>query len=47
MEKLKRKEVKALIALNDINEENFIKKYINKNVKVLLEQEVKGKENIF
>ncbi|MBS6599854.1 MAG: tRNA (N(6)-L-threonylcarbamoyladenosine(37)-C(2))-methylthiotransferase MtaB [Clostridium sp.] len=45
--KIKEERSKALIALNDINEENFIKKYINKNVKVLLEQEVKGKENIF
>ena len=45
--KVKEERSKALIALNDINEENFIKKYINKNVKVLLEQEVKGKENIF
>ncbi len=38
--KIKEERSKALIALNDINEENFIKKYINKNVKVLLEQEV-------
>lgn len=45
--KIKEERSKALIALNDINEENFIKKYINKNVKVLLEQEVKEKENIF
>lgn len=45
--KVKEERSKALIALNDINEENFIKKYINKNVKVLLEQKVKGKENIF
>lgn len=45
--KLKEERSKALIALNDINEQGFIEKYINKNVKVLLEQEVKGKENIF
>ena len=30
--KIKEERSKALIALNDINEENFIKKYINKNV---------------
>lgn len=45
--KVKEERSKALIALNDINEQGFIEKYINKNVKVLLEQQVKGKENIF
>ena len=45
--KIKEERSKALIALNDINEQSFIKKYLNKNVKVLLEQQVKGKENIF
>lgn len=45
--KVKEERSKALIALNDINEQEFIEKYINKNVKVLLEQQVKGKENIF
>lgn len=45
--KVKEERSKALIALNDINEQGFIEKYINKNVKVLLEQKVKGKENIF
>lgn len=45
--KVKEERSKALIALNDINEQGFIEKYVNKNVKVLLEQQVKGKENIF
>ena len=45
--KVKEERSKALIVLNDINEQEFIEKYINKNVKVLLEQQVKGKENIF
>ncbi|MGM9979230.1 MAG: tRNA (N(6)-L-threonylcarbamoyladenosine(37)-C(2))-methylthiotransferase MtaB [Clostridium sp.] len=45
--KVKEERSKALIALNDVNEQGFIEKYINKNVKVLLEQQVKGKENIF
>lgn len=45
--KIKEERSKALIALNDINEQSFIEKYLNKNVKVLLEQQVKGKENIF
>ena len=45
--KVKEERSKALIALNDINEQGFTEKYINKNVKVLLEQQVKGKENIF
>ena len=45
--KVKEERSKALIALNDINEQEFIEKYINKNVKVLLDQQVKGKENIF
>lgn len=38
---------KRLIELNDKNEAEFTKKLLGKNVDVLIEQEVKGKEGIF
>ena len=38
---------KLLIELNNLNEKEFINKYLNKEVEVLIEQEVKGKEGVF
>ena len=38
---------KKLIELNDINEKAFIEKFIGKEMDVLMEQEVKGKEGIY
>lgn len=37
---------KALISLNNINEKAFIQKYIGKEMDVLLEQKVKGKDGV-
>lgn len=43
--KIKDERSKLLIDLNLVNEKNFILKYLNKEVDVLIEQEVKGDEN--
>ena len=45
--KVKEERSKLLIELNDINEKLFNEKFIAREMKVLLEQEVKGKEGIF
>ena len=44
---IKEERSKALIELNAINEKSFNKKYVRRDMDVLLEQEVKGKEGIF
>ena len=38
---------KILIELNNKNEKEFTEKFVGKNMKVLIEQEVKGKEGIY
>ena len=43
---IKEERSKLLIELNTINEKEFISKYLNKEMDVLIEQQVKGKENI-
>lgn len=45
--KVKEERSKLLIELNEINEKMFNEKFIGREMKVLLEQEVKGKEGIF
>lgn len=44
---IKEERSKKLISLNYINELKFNEKYINKEMSVLIEQEVKGKDKIF
>ena len=44
---IKEERSKALIELNAINEKSFNEKYVGRDMDVLLEQEVKGKEGIF
>jgi threonylcarbamoyladenosine tRNA methylthiotransferase MtaB len=38
---------KVLIELSDKNEKEFMNRFVNKNLTVLFEQKVKGKENIY
>ena len=45
--KVKEERSKALIALNNVNERAFTEKYIGKEVDVLIEQEVKGKDGVW
>lgn len=45
--KIKEERSKALIELNNINEKSYHEKFIGREMNVLLEQEVKGKDGIF
>jgi threonylcarbamoyladenosine tRNA methylthiotransferase MtaB len=44
---IKEERSKLLIELNDLNEKEFISKYLNKEVDVLIEQEIKCQEGVF
>ena len=44
---IKEERSKLLIELNNLNEKEFISKYLNKEVDVLIEQEIKGQEGVF
>ena len=45
--KIKEERSKALIELNNINEKAFSEKYLDKEVEVLIEQEVKSKDGVW
>ena len=44
---IKEERSKALIELNNINEKAFSEKYLDKEVEVLIEQEVKSKDGVW